>query len=86
MPAMPLPKVSGPRYYTYKPDAMRFVNIAKFAEPTVTGAIASASGEAAMAPVVVERQFLAEAKVRADVNVAKALEAYYGSSRTPLSG
>ncbi|TVZ63734.1 murein L,D-transpeptidase YcbB/YkuD [Rhizobium mongolense USDA 1844] len=84
MPAMPLPKVSGPRYYTYKPDAMRYVNIAKFSEPTVTGAIASATSEAAMAPVVVERQFLAEAKVRADVNVAKALETYYGSSQNPF--
>jgi murein L,D-transpeptidase YcbB/YkuD len=78
----PLPKVTGPRYYTYKPDAMRFVNLAKAADPMVTGAVASVSDQPAVAPLV-ERQFLAEAKVRADVNVAQALETYYGNARNP---
>jgi murein L,D-transpeptidase YcbB/YkuD len=79
----PLPKVSSPTYYTYKVDAMRLVDTGKFADPTVTGAIADVSASSNAQPAV-QRRFLAEAKVRAPVEVAKALEAYYGDTKSPL--
>jgi murein L,D-transpeptidase YcbB/YkuD len=40
-PNAPLPKVSAPTYYTYKPDPMRFVDTGKFTDPVVTGAVAN---------------------------------------------
>ncbi|MGR9463583.1 L,D-transpeptidase family protein [Rhizobium leguminosarum] len=84
-PEAPLPKVSGPRYYTYKTETLQFVDTGKFADPVVTGAVAdvSGSGDASAEPAV-QRRFLAQAKVRANVDVAKTLEAYYGDSRNPL--
>lgn len=84
-PEAPLPKVSGPRYYTYKTETLQFVDAGKFADPVVTGAVAdvSGSGDASAEPAV-QRRFLAQAKVRANADAAKALEAYYGDSRNPL--
>ncbi|WP_064691839.1 L,D-transpeptidase family protein [Rhizobium aegyptiacum] len=84
-PEAPLPKVSGPRYYTYKAETLQFVDTSRFADPIVTGAVAEVSpaGEAIAEPVV-QRRFLAQAKVRANADVAKALEAYYGDNRNPL--
>ncbi|MDQ0558509.1 murein L,D-transpeptidase YcbB/YkuD [Rhizobium mesoamericanum] len=82
-PDAPLPKVSSPRYYTYQPDAMRFVDTGRFADPVVTGAVADASATTEAAPSV-QRRFLIEAKVRAPVEVAKALEAYYGDVKNPF--
>ncbi|MFS8148144.1 peptidoglycan-binding protein [Rhizobium sp. R635] len=84
-PEAPLPKVSGPRYYTYKTETLQFVDTSKFADPIVTGAVADVSpgGDSGAEPVV-QRRFLAQAKVRANADVAKALEAYYGDNRNPL--
>ncbi|MGK6314973.1 L,D-transpeptidase family protein [Neorhizobium sp. DT-125] len=64
----PLPKVSGPRYYTYKPDAERLVKTAGFA------AAAATDGS----------RFLSEAKVSAPTEIAAALEAFYGKTAEPL--
>ncbi|MBX4867748.1 murein L,D-transpeptidase [Rhizobium bangladeshense] len=84
-PEAPLPKVSGPRYYTYKTEALQFVDTSKFADPIVTGAVAEVSpaSDSGTEPVV-QRRFLAQARVRANADVAKALEAYYGDNRNPL--
>ncbi|QFY60290.1 murein L,D-transpeptidase [Rhizobium grahamii] len=82
-PSAPLPKVSSPQYYTYKPDAMRFVDTGKFTDPVVTGAVVAATGDAQPAPSV-QRRYLIEAKVRAPVEVAKALETYYSDAKNPL--
>ncbi|MBX4892389.1 L,D-transpeptidase family protein [Rhizobium bangladeshense] len=84
-PEAPLPKVSGPRYYTYKTEALQFVDTSKFADPIVTGAVAEVSpvNDSGAEPVV-QRRFLAQARVRANADVAKALEAYYGDNRNPL--
>lgn len=84
-PEAPLPKVSGPRYYTYKTETLQFVDTSKFADPIVTGAVADVSpgGDSGAEPVV-QRRFLAQAKVRANADVAEALEAYYGDNRNPL--
>jgi len=64
----PLPKVSGPRYYTYKPDAERVVKTAGFAAAT------AADGT----------RFLAEAKVSAPAEIAAALEVFYGKTAEPV--
>ncbi|MGY5807518.1 L,D-transpeptidase family protein [Rhizobium sp. LEGMi198b] len=81
----PLPSVSAPKYYTYKPEAMRLVASNRFADPVVTGAVADASST----PVAVDtsasqRRYLTEARVMATNDVAKALEAYYADQSKPL--
>ena len=76
----PLPKVTGPRYYTYKADSLRDVAAARFADPVVTGAVSNEpAGTASMSGADIEqRHFMSEAKVRTTDDIAKALEAYYG--------
>ncbi|SMF68202.1 Murein L,D-transpeptidase YcbB/YkuD [Xaviernesmea oryzae] len=64
----PLPKVSGPRYYTYKPDAERLVKTAGFAAAAATDGA----------------RFLAAAKISAPAEIAAALEAFYGKTVAPL--
>ncbi len=64
----PLPKVSGPRYYTYKPDAERPVKTAGFAAASAADA----------------SRLLAEAKVSAPADIAAALEAFYGKTTQPI--
>lgn len=81
----PLPTVSAPKYYTYKPEAMRLVASSRFADPVVTGAVADASAS----PVVVDhgasqRHHLTEVRVMATNDVAKAVEAYYADQSKPL--
>lgn len=81
----PLPTVSAPKYYTYKPEAMRLIASSRFADPVVTGAVADASAS----PVVVDhgasqRHHLTEVRVMATNDVAKAVEAYYADQSKPL--
>ncbi len=64
----PLPKVSGPRYYTYKADSQRLVKTAAFASSAAAGSF----------------QAMANAKVSAPADVASALEAFYGKAQAPL--
>lgn len=64
----PMPKVSGPRYYTYKPDAERIVKTAGFA------AVSATNGT----------RLIAEAKVSAPAEIAMALEAFYGKAAEPV--
>ncbi len=82
-PEAAMPKVSSPRYYTYKAETLQFVDTTKFADPVVTGAVADVSG-AATTDGAPQRHFLTEAKVRANADVAKALQAYYGDGKNPL--
>ncbi len=68
----PLPKITGPRYYTYKTDALRAIQTAKFgATGTASPAEVSADPRAAAAGV----------KVLATDEIAKAVEDYYGAGR-----
>ncbi|TNM64825.1 L,D-transpeptidase family protein [Aliirhizobium smilacinae] len=65
----PLPKVSGPRYYTYKADSQRLVRTSGFAAAAAaTGAFHS----------------LVNARVSAPADIASALEAYYGKAGEPV--
>lgn len=75
----PLPKIAGPRYYTYKPEAQRAIKITL----PVTEA-AAGSTEAASAEVLGARRFLSDVSVRATDEVAKTVETYYGNPNKPL--
>ena len=76
----PLPKVTGPQYYTYKPEAQRAIKIKLPASEPVAGA-----AEAPATPEILgARRFLSEVSVRATDEVAKTVEAYYGKSNAPL--
>ncbi len=75
----PLPKIAGPRYYTYKPEAQRAIKI----RLPVTE-VAAGSTEAAAAEVLGARRFLSDVSVRATDEVAKTVEAYYGNPNKPL--
>lgn len=75
----PLPKVAGPRYYTYKPEAQRAIKI----KLPVTDA-AAGSTEAPSAEVLGARRFLSDVSVRATDEVAKTVEGYYGDPNKPL--
>ncbi len=66
----PLPKVTGPRYYTYKAEATR---------PIVIPAAAVVGAE--IAPVTGARNFLSAVKVNATADVAAAVEDYYKAGK-----
>ncbi|MEZ2127317.1 MULTISPECIES: murein L,D-transpeptidase [unclassified Sinorhizobium] len=83
----PLPKVTGPTYYTYKPDPLRYVDTGRFADTIVTGAVVDASSvpQADIAASQnMQRRFLIDAKVKANSDVAKVLESYYSDNTRPL--
>ena len=77
----PLPRVAGPRYYTYKADPLKTIAMGDIADPVVTGSIA-ARGLPPMqrsADSEVRRAF-AGISARAPSESAKAVEAYYGAN------
>jgi len=81
----PLPTVDAPKYYTYKADQMRLVSTAHFADPVVTGAVADASpSPVAIDTGISQRRYLADARVMATNDIAKAIEAYYADQSKPL--
>ncbi|MCJ8506849.1 L,D-transpeptidase family protein [Rhizobium lemnae] len=64
----PLPKVSAPKYFTYKADSARAVKTSGFAAASAADA----------------SRFLAQAKVSAPSDVAAAVEAFYAKNTAPL--
>lgn len=64
----PLPKVSAPKYLTYRVDAMRQIKTQGFAAASATDAT----------------RFIAQAKVNAASDVAAAVEAYYAKNTASL--
>ncbi len=64
----PLPKVVGPRYHVYKPEALRAVRTDGFAAARTTGS----------------ERFLATANVSAPSDVAAALEGFYAKNEKPI--
>ena len=81
--ARPAPKVSAPRYYTYKAEPMRRIDTAKLTDAVVTGSVvAGASAAVARAPLAEARQFLPDVNAYAPGDVAKVVEAYYADHDT----
>lgn len=64
----PLPKVSAPKYYTYKVDPLRAIKTQGFAADSATDFT----------------RFIAEAEVSATADVTSAVEAYYAKNAQPL--
>ena len=89
-PAKALPKVSAPKYFTYKADALKLIAVSKFApametasaetvgDPANTGSIAPVSTDASM--LQGERALMAEVKVKAPAEVAAAIEKFYAAN------
>ncbi|OCP14673.1 murein L,D-transpeptidase [Ensifer sp. LC14] len=77
--AKPLPKVTGPKYYTYKAEPLRRISTDKLLAPVVTGSVRNDALPPMLRPPLADaRQFLPEINVRASADVAKAVEAHYG--------
>jgi L,D-transpeptidase YcbB len=73
------PRVSGPRYYTYKAEALRKVATDRLVDPVVTGSVRSYGLPPMLrAPLADARRLLPEVDVRATADVAKAVESFYG--------
>jgi len=74
----PLPKVSSPKYYTYKAESLRLIETAKLADPLVTGSVDSAALPPMPGSSLADaRQFLPEVTAYAPAEVAKAIESFY---------
>jgi murein L,D-transpeptidase YcbB/YkuD len=79
----PLPRVTGPRYYTYKAEPMRRIAMGKLQDPVVTGSISSADLPPMLrAPLSDARQFFPGVNATATGEVAKAVEAFYGTNQS----
>ena len=76
--AKPLPRVTGPRYYTYKADALKRIATDKLADPVVTSSISADAAPAGDAGI---RAAFANVSVRAAPDAAKAVEAFYSANR-----
>ncbi|MXN49530.1 L,D-transpeptidase family protein [Shinella sp. AETb1-6] len=72
--AKPLPRVTGPRYYTYKADALKRVGVDKLADPVVTSSISADIAPAGDAGI---RAAFANVDVRTNPDAAKAVETFY---------
>ncbi|AFL52672.1 L,D-transpeptidase family protein [Sinorhizobium fredii] len=72
------PRVSSPRYYTYKPEQMRKIATDRLLDPVVTGSVQNYGLPPMLRiPLADARQFLPQVEVRAPADVAKAVEAFY---------
>ncbi|MGD9476545.1 L,D-transpeptidase family protein [Shinella sp. G-2] len=74
----PLPRVTGPRYYTYKADALKRVAVDKFADPVVTSSISTDVAPAGDAGI---RAAFSTVNLRASADAAKAVETYYSDKK-----
>ncbi|MBP1882162.1 L,D-transpeptidase family protein [Sinorhizobium mexicanum] len=74
------PRVTGPRYYTYKAEPLRRIATDHLLDPIVTGSVQNGALPPMLRPPLSDaRQFLPQINVRATEGVAKAVENYYGS-------
>lgn len=84
----PLPRVSAPKYFTYKVDALKLVNVAKFAPKMETAAADPAQTDPAQTGSIDAtvpsmdfsqnpRAFMMDVKAKAPADVAAAIENFY---------
>jgi murein L,D-transpeptidase YcbB/YkuD len=72
-----LPRVTSPRYYTYKAEALRRIDTARLLDPVVTGSVGSDVQPTQGASLADSRRFLPDVTAYAPSDVAKAVEAFY---------
>ena len=77
-PKQPLPRVTGPRYYTYKADTLKRVAVDALADPVVTSSISSDVPPAGDSGI---RAAFSSVDVRATADAAKAVESFYGQQK-----
>ncbi|MDW9594622.1 L,D-transpeptidase family protein [Sinorhizobium meliloti] len=74
------PRITGPRYYTYKAEPLRRIATDRLVDPVVTGSVLNGALPPMLrSPLADARQFLPEVDVRAPAEVAKAVENFYGT-------
>ncbi len=79
-PPKPVAKVSGPKYYTYKPDRPIVASLDKLTDPVTTASVATdGMPDLTRNPFEESRRFLADIKIRALPEVIAALKAHYSS-------
>jgi len=76
----PLPKVTGPKYYTYRPDELKLVSFDNLTDPVTTGSLAAGG----LPPLSIDtfdeaRRYLSDFKLRALPEVAAAVKAHYSA-------
>lgn len=76
----PLPKVTGPKYYTYRPDELKLVSFDNLTDPVTTGSL-SKNGLPGLSidPFDEARHYLSDVKLRALPEVAAAVKAHYSA-------
>lgn len=79
------PRVTGPRYYSYKADGLRRVAVEKLADPVVTASIASEGTPTIGHPEETSvRGAFAGVELRVPAESAKAVEAFYAGNAKVL--
>lgn len=74
----PLPRVTGPTYYTYKAEPLRVIALDKLADPVVTGSIDDGDRSPVQpSPLHDVRREFASVHAMAPAESAKAVESYY---------
>ena len=76
----PVAKVTGPKYYTYKPDKLIVASLDKLTDPVTTASVAT-DGLPSLGqdPFEQSRQYLAGIRIRALPEVVAAVKAHYSS-------
>jgi murein L,D-transpeptidase YcbB/YkuD len=88
-PAKALPKVSAPKYFTYKADPLKLIAVAKFAsaietasaDPAQTGSIETVNVTPEIDFTTNPRAYMADVRVKAPAEVAAAVEAFYADNK-----
>ena len=78
------PRVTGPRYYTYKADALRRIAVEKLADPVVTASIAGSEPSIRQPEDAGVRAAFGSVEARATSESVKAVEAFYSESRETI--
>jgi murein L,D-transpeptidase YcbB/YkuD len=77
-----LPRVTSPRYYTYKAEPLRRIDTAKLLDPVVTGSVRNDALPPTQGGAFADaRQFLPDVTAYAPADVAKAIEAFYADRK-----
>lgn len=92
-PVKPLPKVSSPKYFTYKADALTLIAVAKFAPTVETAAADQLSNDATQTGSIETvsmptdpdlssnpRAYISDARVKAPADVVAAIESFYSAN------
>lgn len=92
-PAKALPKVSAPKYFTYKADPLKLVAVSKFASPMQTASAETVADPAQTGSIQTDdtvqevdfsrnpRAYMVDVRVKAPADVAAAIEAFYAASK-----